>query len=414
MLIEFSVGNYRSFKDVVTFSMLAAPIQHPDENIDRNNVFAATKEIDLLRSAAIYGANASGKSNLIRALSFMRDFAIDSAVGRRVKDPIDTEVYRLSQATDGKPSYFQIVFLIGSTRYRYGFEVDRQNVRSEWLYQTLRTKETQLFHREINKFVVSTKFDDARPLVKNTRNNALLLSVVAQFNGKISRDILNWFENISKIVNLDDEENYGTMSVEALIENNRTEEIVTLVKGLDLGIEDIKIVEIPIPELQGFSRSEIKTAHWKYNDIGGKVETEDFDLDDEESAGTQKLFYISKLLIDILDEGGLLIVDELDARLHPLITCAIVKLFNSSKTNPRNAQLIFTTHDTNLLSCGLFRKDQVWFTEKNRYGATDLYSLVEYQIPDDAPFEQDYIRGRYGAVPFIGDLSRLLGKRSYV
>ena len=204
------------------------------------------------------------------------------------------------------------------------------------------------------------------------------------------------------------------MSVEALIENNRTEEIVTLVKGLDLGIEDIKIVEIPIPELQGFSRSEIKTAHWKYNDIGGKVETEDFDLDDEESAGTQKLFYISKLLIDILDEGGLLIVDELDARLHPLITCAIVKLFNSSKTNPRNAQLIFTTHDTNLLSCGLFRKDQVWFTEKNRYGATDLYSLVEYQIPDDAPFEQDYIRGRYGAVPFIGDLSRLLGKRSYV
>jgi AAA15 family ATPase/GTPase len=410
MLIEFSVGNYRSFKDVVTFSMLAAPIQHPDENIDRNNVFAANKEIDLLRSAAIYGANASGKSNLIRALSFMRDFVIDSAIGRRVKEPIDTEVYRLSRDMDGQPSCFQIVFLIGSTRYRYGFEVDRHSVTSEWLYQTLRTKETELFYREKNKFTVSTKFDDARSLVKNTRSNALLLSVVAQFNGKISRGVLDWFENISKIVNRDDEENYATMSIDALIENNRTEDIITLVKGLDLGIENIKIVEIPIPELQGFSKSEIKTTHWKYDDNDGRVAIEDFDLEAEESAGTQKLFYISKLLIDLLDEGGLLIVDELDARLHPLITCAIVKLFNSSKTNPHNAQLIFTTHDTNLLSCGLFRKDQIWFTEKNRYGATDLYSLVEYQIPDDAPFEQDYIAGRYGAVPFIGDLSRLLGK----
>jgi uncharacterized protein len=116
------------------------------------------------------------------------------------------------------------------------------------------------------------------------------------------------------------------------------------------------------------------------------------------------------LLINILQAGEILIVDELDARLHPLISCAIVKLFNSPITNPRNAQLIFTTHDTNLLSTNMFRKDQIWFTEKDRYGATDLYSLVEYEIPDNAPFEQDYISGKYGAIPFIGDLNRVLGK----
>jgi uncharacterized protein len=413
MLIEFSVGNYRSFKDVVTFSMLAAPIQHLDKNIDRNNVFTATKEIDLLRSAAIYGANASGKSNLVRALSFMSSFTLGSAIDRKAKDPIDTELYKLSTQTEGNPSYFEIVFSTNRTRYRYGFEVDRQSVRSEWLYQTLRTKETELFVREGSNFKISSKFAEGADLESKTRKNALFLSVVAQFNGKIATEITDWFYQAIVIADVDDEDNYAQITFDAFFEDERTEELVALIKGLDLGIKNIQAIETSRFE-DGSIALEIKTTHWKYDENGKRVADEQFDITEEESAGTQKLYRLSGLILSVLEDGDRLIVDELDARLHPLITCAIVKLFNSSKTNPNNAQLIFTTHDTNLLSCGLFRKDQVWFTEKNRYGATDLYSLVEYQIPDDAPFEQDYIAGRYGAVPFIGDLSRLLGKRAYV
>ena len=411
MLIEFSVGNYRSFKDVVTFSLVAAPIQHEDENIDVNNIFSATKEINLLKSAVIYGANASGKSNLLRAMSFVGDFVANSAVGRRVKDPINTEAYRLSKDIEGEPSYFNIIFLIGSTRYRYGFEVDRQSVKSEWLYQTLRTKESELFLREGSKIKVSAKFAEGKILVKNTRSNALFLSVVAQFNGNIANDVTQWFERLITIANLDDEESYSEITHNAFFRNYRKEDLVKLVTGLDLGIKDIQVIETPMPEYENEMSYEIKTTHWKYDVEGNKVDTEYFDIEDEESAGTQKLYRLSGLLISILDDGEILIIDELDARLHPLITCAIVKLFNSTKTNPNNAQLIFTTHDTNLLSCHLFRKDQVWFTEKNRYGATDLYSLIEYKNLNDATLEQDYIAGRYGAVPFIGDLNRLLGKK---
>jgi uncharacterized protein len=408
MLIEFSVGNYRSFKEVVTFSMVTAPIVVGDSLMNGNNIFSATKEIELLKSAAIYGANASGKSNLVRAISFMKEFTINS-VGSRIASEIETESYRLNIESEKESSYFEIVFTIGTTRYRYGFEVDRQSVKSEWLYQTLRTKESQLFERENSKIKVFSKFYEGKSLENKTRKNALFLSVVAQFNGDIATDVVDWFNELNIFNNLDDDD-YDNATIDALIEGHRTQDLIGLVTSLDLGIKDIQMIKTPMPELPGVISYEVKTAHWKYDREQNRVDTEYFELDENESAGTQKLFNISGLLINILQAGEILIVDELDARLHPLISCAIVKLFNSPITNPRNAQLIFTTHDTNLLSANMFRKDQIWFTEKDRYGATDLYSLVEYEIPDDAPFEQDYIAGKYGAIPFIGDLNRVLGK----
>ncbi len=409
MLIEFSVGNYRSFKKVVTFSMVAAPIVVGDNPINGNNLFLATKEINLLKSAAIYGANASGKSNLVRAISFMKKFTINSAVGSRITDEINTELYRLNVKFEKEPSYFEMVFIIGTARYRYGFEVDRQSVKSEWLYQTLRTKEIQLFDREKTNIKVSSKFAEGKSLQNKTRKNALFLSVVAQFNGSIATSIIDWLNELNIFNNLDDD-NYDYLTIDALIKGHQTKDLINLVTSLDLGIKDIHTLEIPVTDELERVFYEIKTSHWKYDDEGNRVAIEYFGIDEDESAGTQKLFHISGLLIKILQAGEILIVDELDARLHPLISCAIVKLFNSPITNPRNAQLIFTTHDTNLLSANMFRRDQIWFTEKDRYGATDLYSLVEYEIPEDASFEQDYIAGKYGAIPFIGDLNRVLGK----
>jgi uncharacterized protein len=148
--------------------------------------------------------------------------------------------------------------------------------------------------------------------------------------------------------------------------------------------------------------------HQKFDSDGNYISFERFNLEAQESEGTQKIFALSGTLVDTLNNGKVLIFDELDARLHPLISLAIVQLFNSNKTNPNNAQLIFMTHDTNLLSNKLFRRDQVWFTEKNRYGATDLYSLAEYKVRNDASFESDYIKGRYGAIPYVGNLSSMV------
>jgi uncharacterized protein len=277
MLIEFSVGNYRSFKEVVTFSMVAAPIVVGDNPINRNNLFSATKEINLLKSTAIYGANASGKSNLVRAISFMKEFAINSVIGSRITSEIETESYQLNIESELEPSYFEMVFIIGTARYRYGFEVDRHSVKSEWLYQTLRTKESQLFERENSKIKVFGKFSEGRLLENKTRKNALFLSVVAQFNGDIATDVVDWFNELNIFNNLDDDD-YDNLTIEALIEGHRTQDLIGLVTSLDLGIKDIQMIETPIPEVPGVIAYEVKTAHWKYDAEENRVDTEYFEL----------------------------------------------------------------------------------------------------------------------------------------
>ena len=201
------------------------------------------------------------------------------------------------------------------------------------------------------------------------------------------------------------------------------------VKKLDLGIADIEIEpndveeffinfddEVPDPVKQYLYKVardqypvSITTIHHTEASPSQPASVERFNLDRHESEGTKKLFYLAGPLLDTLSKGRTLVIDELDARLHPLITCVIIHLFNSNETNRQNAQLIFTTHDTNLLSNEIFRRDQLWFAEKNRQGATDLYSLVEFKIRNDASFEKDYIKGKYGAIPFLGDISQLLG-----
>jgi uncharacterized protein len=427
MLIGFSVGNYKSFKDTVTFTMVAAPINGEDTKLDENNIFQINDELSLLKSAAIYGANASGKSNIVAAINFMKFFALNSSKEGQISEPIDVESFRLSTQTEKEPSFFEIVFSLEGKIYRYGFEVDTNQVISEWLFYRQKTKEFNLFERESDSFkLANTSFKEGKGVTDKTRNNALFLSVVAQFNGKTAKKILTWFRGLNIISGLNDL-GYRDYTIRSFENNHHKDGILQLVKRLDLGIDDIQIEKIPITEsLLPKNLSEelrnlilrsheaeikaIKTVHLKYNAEEQLNSIELFDVEDNESEGTKKLFYLAGPLIETLKTGEILVIDELDSRFHPLITCAIISLFNSQETNPNNAQLIFTTHDTNLLSNQLFRKDQIWFTEKYRQGATHLYSLVEYKISKDASLEKDYIRGKYGAIPFIGDLSRLIGE----
>ncbi len=406
--------------------MVASAIAREDKRLDENNVFKIDDQLSLLKSAAIYGANASGKSNLVAAINFMKSFVLNSSKEGQISEPIDVDRFRLSTQTEKEPSFFEIVFRLDGKIYRYGFEVDTEQVISEWLFYKQKTREVKLFERELDTFSKLTDtFKEGKGVTDKTRNNALFLSVVAQFNGKIAQKILVWFNGLNLISGLNDL-GYRTYTIRSFENNQHKDDILGFVKKLDLGIEDIQIEKTPINEVllpnilpeefKNLIRSHeidvkaIKTLHRKYNDEEQPISNEIFDLNDNESEGTKKLFSLAGPLLDTLKAGKILLIDELDARFHPLITCAIISIFNSKETNPNNAQLIFTTHDTNLLSNNLFRKDQIWFTEKYRQGATHLYSLVEYKISKDASLEKDYIRGKYGAIPFIGDLSRLIGK----
>lgn len=425
MLIEFSVGNYRSFKEPVTFSMVAANLVAKDKKLDENNVFAVDDELKLLKSAAVYGANASGKSNLAQALSFMKWFMVNSSRETQSTDAINVEPFRLSTDTEKEPSYFELVFLMDGKRYRYGFEADNKQIISEWLYYVPKVRETRLFEREKNNFKISKNYK-ANGIQKVTRDNALFLSVSAQFNMGIAEDILNFVSDELNIISSSKVDICLIYTIDCLINDDNKSDIIQLIKKLDLGIGDIQVEQgdysivdaLPkdLPDnmkqiardLKKAEAAFIDTIHHKFDKDGNHQSVGKFNLKTDESEGTQKLFALSGLLINTLKEGDTLIIDEFDSSLHLFINTAIVELFNSKQANPNNAQLIFMTHDTNLLSNKLFRRDQIWFTEKNRYGATDLYSLAEYKIRNDASFENDYIKGKYGAIPYIGDLTHLV------
>jgi len=444
MLIEFSVANYRSFRDEVTFSMVASPLKSHEGEVDERNLFAAPGNVNLLTSGVIYGANASGKSNFISAIQFMRQFVINSSNSTDKTGGIDVEPFRLSTETETKPSFFEIVFISGKRHYRYGFEVTGEQVEAEWLYVTPKVRESMLFERTLSKVDLGGKLEsEGRDLAERTRPNALFLTVAAQFNSKVAQQVLGWFRSLElRIGMFPSNEVMRMFTVGQFTNEDSAAGIKEFVSRLDLGIEDILIekehlenlFELPplpedaperLPELYSALESvrdvlvefdefnealpsTVRTVHRKVDVDGRPVTPELFDLDKHESEGTKKLFALSGPLVDTLKNGKVFIIDELDARLHPLLTQQLIKLFSDPEENSQCAQLVFTTQDTNLLDHQLLRRDQIWFTEKDHLGSSYLYSLVEFKIDNDAPFERDYIRGRYGAIPYLSDFRQVI------
>jgi AAA15 family ATPase/GTPase len=425
MLIEFEVGNYLSFKAAMRLSMVAAnPYK---EYLEENTFETAYDGLRLLKSAAIYGANASGKSNLVAAMGFMRNFVLSSSKDTQAEDPISVKPFLLDTATENAPSHFEVFIMQDGIRYRYGFEADRKAIRKEWLMRTEKNKETPLFLREDDGIEVCNPFKEGLGLEEKTRDNALFLSVVAQFNGEISRRILKWFSDFQTIHGLIDQI-FEPHAVESLQDPTKHEQLLKFMRNADFGISELRVAEVPntpnekilkmfSPEFQKTFQNqtsfEISALHQKFQD-GAPESFVPFDFNKMESEGTKKFLRIAAPLLDCLSKGYVVAVDELDAKLHPLLTKAIVGLFNSSVTNPKGAQLIFVTHDTNLLEHGKLRRDQIWFTEKDRLATTVLYSLAEFKLPDgnkvrkDANLETNYIHGRYGAIPYLGNFETLL------
>jgi len=402
MLIEFTVGNHLSFKDKKTLSLEAASIKEFEQN-----TFVAGN-YTLLKSAVIYGANSSGKSNLIKSLEIMR-ILIQESPKMSSTDKLEVEPFFLNAETENAPSYFEVLILIGNIRYRYGFEVDRNIIHTEWLFSSKSKTEQLLFVRDKTQIEITKHFPEGKGIEERTRENALFLSSVDQWNGGISKKIVNWFNtNLFIVSGLTHEERRRVTLMLNNVEITK-KRIENFISPLDLGFNGYRI-EIK----NGGDSYSVFTNHNKYDRHGNVIGTRLMDLDRQESSGTNKVFDLAGYINGSLLMGCTIIIDELDAKLHPLLTIAIVKLFNSIEHNSQNAQLIFATHDTNLLSCGEFRRDQIYFTEKNQFEETDLYSLVEYKDDNgvkprnDRSYEKDYINGRYGAIPFIGDFSNLI------
>lgn len=399
MILEFCVSNYLSIKDELKISFVATALK--DILSEPNDMITMPDTgLSILRSAVIYGANASGKSNVLKAIAFYRRFITDSFKNSQAGEAIEVENFRLNTTTMNEPTTMEATFIVGNFIYRYGFEVDTKAVCAEWLYQRAnkkRAKEIEIFYRTEEETTVHPKSSLFMKLVskKMVRDNALLLSTGAQFNEPKAVNILQWL-NDTQVVFGNEEEKLWSQAIKSLDDANLRQRITDFAKYADLGIDSLMKID-----------NRIISNHRQFDDEGKETHSIAFSFSSNESEGTIKYVSLSYPIIDALDNGKFLVIDELDSKLHPLLVRKIISLFNSAKTNPKGAQLLFATHDTFLLSAGLFRRDQVWFTQKNSFGSTEAYSLVEYKVRSNTPFEKDYLSGKYGATPIIGEMERI-------
>jgi len=414
MLLQFKVNNYKSIKDTTTFSMATT-------SKDKGNSFKV-KKYELLQSAIVYGANASGKSNFLKALIFMRRIVLNRDKVILSTDRLPHYPFKLSTETEDSSSSFEMVFFIKEIKYRYGFEIDNSTVYAEWLYADENGKESKLFYRDIDEeelYVNRIKFKEGLRL--RVSKNQLFLWKCDQEGGEISASILQWFSRLNMIDGMEDGQ-YVNHAMRQMENEQFKKELIALVKTADIGIEDVfmeeediprsVIEDMPLPaelkkqflESDSLKKVSLLTHHKKYDEENNEIGITTFELDEEESRGTQKFFKMSAPILNTLREGKILIIDELDASLHPMLTKHLIKLFHNKEINKKNAQLIFVTHDTNLLNPSIFRRDQIWLTQKNKYGATELYSLAQFKnVRKDEDFEKKYIQGKYGAVPYLQD-----------
>ncbi|WP_455614267.1 AAA family ATPase [Bacteroides congonensis] len=402
-LLQFTVGNYRSFHQARTFSMVPNSIQD-----NPKGCVVAEGRYKYLTTTAVYGANSSGKSNLIAALATMKDMVL-SSVKLNDHDPLPYDPFLLSEESSRQPTHLEVMYLdADETRIRYGFDYTMRRIEQEWLFVSKKNKQEQPYfvRDEEGIGVDESLFPEGVGLEERTNDNRLFLSLVAQLGGTVSKNVLDYFKSGYNVISGLNNQGYeGLTERQFLNEEEESTNALQFFKDLQLGFENIETLERDTDK--GKKAIDIFTMHNVYSKNGEIVGKQRFRFDYCESQGTQKLFELAGPLFEALHHGRLLVMDELDAKMHPLISQHIIRLFSNEKTNPHHAQLLFTTHDTNLLSSHLLRRDQIWFTEKDKAESTDLYSLMNIVLPDgtkprgDGNLERNYIKGRYGAIPYL-------------
>ncbi|MGE0089380.1 MAG: ATP/GTP-binding protein [Bacteroidales bacterium] len=433
MLLEFKIENFLSFKDLNTFSM--ASMKSFKEHED-THLIKVSENLNLLKSSVIYGNNASGKSNFVNSLSFMKNLVLNSfrdALMENFQFQIPLEKFLLNSKNEIDPSFFEVTFIENNKKFRYGFEINDSLIIAEWLFHTT-TKEVPLFKREKQKILINkSSFLEGIGLESKVRENVLFLTLVAQLNGEISESIIKWFKNFNSISGIHDmffknytieklkndeefkswtkefmkfleisdisttEEKNDQIDFDLLRKNPKNEQIVNL-------LSSVQEIQKKQPK-----RAQVLTWHKKYDENNLLIDTIPFNFDKRESEGTKKLIYLLGPWYDTLKNGKRLIVDELDSRLHPVLTKKLIDYFHYYNKN--NAQLIFVVHDTSILNRDVFRRDQIWFVEKNQFGASEIYSLADFKttlVRNKSAFDKNYIQGKYGAIPYFGGEERLI------
>jgi len=419
MIAEFTVENFRSFKEKNTFSLISTK----DKELSDLNTFETKKNLRFLRTAVIYGANASGKSNFFKALVFFLNFSVFSGPRKQVEDPIETEPFALSIQTKTAPSKFEIIFIINENgdeiRYRYGLIVNNKQVLSEYLYAIKNVREVMLFLRNSQKIEYTSYFKEGGRAKAAVRNNCSFLSVCAQNNGEISAQVVKYFRSMGVLYGVYD----TTFRLDKNINNpEQKKKIIDFLRFADIQITGYRTEKVPAfkdmpdPELAAILNKNFPNVNEERILFGHAIFDEDKPIGEiyldasDESSGTNKLFSYSSYILSVLDKGSTLFIDEFDTMLHPLIIENIIKLFNSPITNPKNSQLIISCHAINIMTNKLLHRDQIWFCEKDKYGATDLYSLVEYKdeekraVRKDSSYNKNYLQGKYGAIPYIDNI----------
>lgn len=429
MLLQFSIENYLSFKDEAILSLAGNKTtkEHEPENVTNWG------EIKVLKSATIYGANASGKSNFFSGIGYMKRVVLNSfkdAISDSSSKP-KSRAFQLNPTTQKESSFFEVIFVKNATQYRYGFEINEGEIEAEWLYYIPNKIETYLFKREGQTITInSAKFKEGNKLESKTRENVLFLSVCAQFNGNISDSIIEWFRGINIISGVEDR-SFGGYTTNKFKKDKKfriwVNKFIDFLEITKLSVEEedvanINIDEIDIPEekkelkdvliainklqQKQKTKSTLKSWHKVFDDSKILVDTTAFDFH-MESKGTQKLIYLLGPIYDSLKNGKILFIDELDSRLHSILTKNLLNIFHLGNKN--KTQFIVALHDVSLLENDCFRRDQIYFIEKDQYGASSLYSMLDYKkVRNDEKFSKNYLKGNYGAVPYITNFDNLM------
>lgn len=421
MLIEFSVSNWRSFNDAQLLSLVAAK----STELAEDNTFepAAPATSTLLRSSAIYGANAAGKSNLLRALRTMKRIVVDSAKWQH-GDLIPVVPFRLDIATENAPTEFEVTFVADHVRYQYGYTASQERINEEWLFAYPNGRPQKWLGRAWNEQTNEYDWERCAALTgpkqlwqESSRQNALFLSTAVQLNCKQLQPVYDWFKKTLRMANVAGWR--PTFTASLCKDPEPRAQILSFLKAADFDIQNIvvesekmsdkhlpegmatELKSVLLVEMADNEVFDIKTVHQAKD--GRPVE---FDFKDE-SDGTQKFFAFAGPWLDALKNGYVLVIDELHDNLHPKMVKFLVELFHNSETNPNNAQLIFTTHETSILNQDVFRRDQIWFCEKDASQATKLYPLTDFSPRKGREnLEANYLAGRYGALPYFRKLAK--------
>jgi AAA15 family ATPase/GTPase len=421
MIASFSVENFRSIDDRITLSFEAsAAIKDMD-----NEGFTMIAGGRILNAKAFFGANSSGKSNVFRAVARMRSLVIQS-VRLNNNEQLRYEPFLLTN----KPSRyteFEMSFIDGLDMFRYGFKYNAMGIEEEWLMAKFPKRSLKTLLRRTRKGIETDDvyFSEGDAIKSGSiplNNNRLFISLAAQLGGPLSNRIIDWFSTKVNVISGIRDDNFSQYTKEVIhTDEIYRSDILHFIAAMGVGFSEVKTEQVDIDELRlpkGLPAEFIASLkehpqinayslHAKYNADGKKVGVIDFEIEDKESDGTRKLFNLAGPVVDTLKQGKILFVDELDAQLHPLLSRKIVNLFNKPQSNPFGAQLIFTTHDTNMLSKKLLRRDQVIFVEKDALESTHLTSMMDIKLDNgakprtDSNYEKNYLEGKYGAIPYF-------------